>query len=283
MKIAITGATGFIGTNMSQYFESKGYKILGISRKLLSDSNENLLLEVISQSDVVINLAGATINKRWTDNYKKEMRDSRIVTTQKVVDAINKSEKKPHLFISASAVGFYSNTGINDEYLYTKGVGFLSDLCQDWEQEASKVSSDVRLCITRFGVVFANEGGAFEKMALPTKMGLIPIISNGKQLFPWIALVDLIRAIDHIIDDKNISGNINLVAPQILPYKQLMYAIAKRYSGFIPMPVPAFAIKALLGEFGESLTEGQYVVPKKIEKSDFVFKYPTVQDFLVSI
>ena len=158
MRIAISGASGFVGTYLSNYFGNKGYEILPLSRKMLTEEYGGQLADVLSHSDIVINLAGASINGRWTASYKKELHDSRIITTRTLVNAINKLTNKPKIFISASAVGYYSSDRCYDENNAVLGSSFLSNLCCEWENEAKKIASDVRLAITRFGVVLAAKG-----------------------------------------------------------------------------------------------------------------------------
>lgn len=279
MKIAISGASGFIGTNLSHYFESRGHSILPISRTVLADGNEPLLSNILSEADIVINFAGASINKRWTQQYKQELRNSRIITTRKIVETINHSEHKPELLISGSAVGYYHSEGHNNEFAFEKGTGFLSNLCEDWEAEAQNLTSDVRLCITRLGIVLADKGGAFGKMALPTKLGLIPILGSGRQYFPWIDLADLTRAIEYIIYNEEMRHTVNLVAPETISQNSLMHFIAKHYRGVIPLKIPASVLHCIMGESASFLTEGQYVSSKKLQESDFVFKSPTISDF----
>ncbi len=279
MKIAISGASGFIGTNLSHYFESRGHSIFPINRATLSDENKEMLHSILSQADIVINLAGASINKRWTNKYKKELRDSRIITTRKIVETINLSKHKPLLLLSASAVGYYHSEGHHNESVFEKGTGFLSDLCEEWETEAQNLSSDVRLCITRFGIVLADKGGAFGKMALPTKFGLIPILGSGRQYFPWIDLADLTRAIEYIIYNEEIKHIVNLVAPETISQNSLIRYVAKHYRGVIPLKIPAPVLSCIMGESASFLTEGQYVSSKKLQESDFVFKSPTISDF----
>lgn len=279
MNIAISGASGFVGTNLAHYFESRAHTILPINRTALADGNEWILKNIISQADVVINLAGASINKRWTEKYKLELYSSRIITTRKIVDTINNSEHKPHLLISASAVGYYNTQGIHNETVYEKGTGFLSDLCEKWETEAQKVTSDVRLCIVRFGVVLGAKGGAFEKLAFPTKIGLIPIIGSGKQFFPWIDISDLTTAIEYIIYNNSIKYIVNMVAPEIISQNSLIRSVAKSYRGYIPFKIPSKIFYWIMGESASFLTEGQCVGSMKLQQSNFIFNSPTIDDF----
>lgn len=283
MNIAISGASGFIGTHLSHYLESRGHTILSINRVALSNENEHILRDIIHRADVVINLAGASINKRWTKKYKQEMYYSRIITTRKIVDTINNSGHKPHLVISASAVGYYHTQGTHNEEIFEKGTGFLSDLCEEWEAEAKKVSPDVRLCITRFGVVLAAKGGAFEKLARPTKLGIIPIIGSGKQFFPWIDISDLTRAMEYIIYNEGMKDIINMTAPETISQDSLIRSIAKHYRGFIPLKIPTKILSCIMGESASFLTEGQNVISAKLQQSSFTFKSPTISDFCTNL
>ncbi|MGV8090945.1 MAG: TIGR01777 family oxidoreductase [Mangrovibacterium sp.] len=278
MKIAISGASGFVGTYLSRYFTNKGYVISPLNRKIFTTESADLT-DILSQADVVINLAGASINHRWTESYKKELYDSRIITTRKIVETINRLDHKPELLISASAVGYYPSTGCYDEYHARKGEGFLSDLCAKWEQEAGRVSPDVRLAITRLGVVLAPKGGAFEKMVLPARLGVSTIIGTGNQAFSWIDITDLADAMEFIINNSNIDGVVNLVAPDQITNKELMKSIAKHYHSLLTIKIPAFVFRILFGESAEFMTEGQCVQPKKLLESGFVFKSSTIPDF----
>lgn len=283
MRIAISGVSGFIGSYLSQYFIKKGHAILPLFREIFLDKNESELKGLLSQSDIVINLAGAPINHRWTKSYKKELYDSRISPTCKIVNAINDLAEKPKLFISASAVGYYPSEGCYDEYNSKKGTGFLSDLCQAWEDEAEKISPEVRLAITRFGVVLADKGGAFEQMALPAKLGIAPVIGNGNQLFPWIDIVDLACAMEHIINNSEIEGVVNLVASEQITNKELMKAVAKHYKSCFTIKIPTIAFRVLMGEGADFITKGQCVKPQKLLASGFVFKTPLISKFCTNL
>jgi len=175
--IAITGASGFVGTNLTRYFENLDYKIIPISRDILN--NEQKLKSVLEESDVIINLAGANIIGKWTQKYKELLYSSRIDTTKKVVAALNQITGKNKLLISTSAVGIYDNKATHDEN-GTFANDFLSNLCQDWEKEALKAKSEnVKVSIFRFGIVLGQGGGAFAKMITPFKFGLGGVIGSG--------------------------------------------------------------------------------------------------------
>lgn len=151
MRIAISGASGYIGQHLSSFLEGKGYDVIPLGRDLFKEDCFDELCRCVESCEVVINLAGASINKRWTEAYKQELYDSRIYVTRQLVHAINTRRVKPELFISASAVGYYPAFGEYDEYHDYRGMDFLARLCGAWEEEASACSSDVRLVIIPFG------------------------------------------------------------------------------------------------------------------------------------
>lgn len=283
LKIAISGATGFIGSYLSQYFTDKGHVVFPLTRKILMNESDSELAGILSQSDVVINLAGASINHRWTESYKKELYDSRIKTTRKIVATINQISNKPKLLISTSAVGYYPSQGCYDETNAVQGNGFLSSLCEEWEKEAKAVSPDVRLVITRFGVVLAERGGAFEKIVQSAKFGVAGIIGSGEQSFSWIDIADLAQAMEHVINNTNLSGVVNFVAPEQITNKDLIQAAAKHYRSFLTIKIPTCFFRMVFGEAAEFMTEGQCVQPKKLLESGFVFKSPTISEFCASL
>lgn len=279
LKIAISGASGFVGTYLSRYFTDKGYVVFPLNRKTVTGESDSELADVLVQSDVVINLAGAPINHRWTKAYKKELYDSRILTTRKIVDAINRLTHKPQLLISASAVGYYPSKGCYDEYNSTKGNSYLSTLCEEWEQEAERVSPEVRLITTRFGVVLAAKGGAFEKMTGPAKLGVATIIGPGNQPFPWIDRADLARAMEYSIHRSSIDGVVNFVAPEKITNRELIKTVAAHFQSLFVVKIPAFVFRILFGESAVFMTEGQCVQPEKLLKSGFTFQSPTLSTF----
>lgn len=159
MNIAMTGATGYIGKHLSNYLTEKGgHRIIPLGRSMFREGMSGYLIQTLTHCDVVINLAGAPINKRWTPEYKQELFNSRIVVTNRIIRALNAVKTKPKLMISASAVGYYPSEAEVDEYTRTRGEGFLSDLCYAWEKEAKHCPEPTRLVITRFGVVLSPDG-----------------------------------------------------------------------------------------------------------------------------
>lgn len=280
MKIAISGATGFIGTHLSGYLTDKGHRIVPLKRELFNREHFSQLRDIISSSDTVINLAGAPINRRWTQAYKQILLESRLSTTASLVDAINTSPTPPRLFISASASGYYPSTGCYDEYDTPQTTGFLSELCRQWEAEARKVIPEVRLAITRFGIVLSPDGGAFKQLKQITKIKLATIIGPGSQPFTWIDLQDLLRAMAMIIESPNLSGTFNLVAPQKITNAQFTRELAHSTHTLLTLKIPSPFFRLLYGEGATFLTQGQCISPKRLVEAGFQFHSDNIQEFL---
>lgn len=280
MKIAISGASGFIGKHLTAFLTGQGHQVVPLGRAMFRENMSGQLMHVLSHCEVVINLAGASINHRWTAEYKKELYSSRIHVTRKIVQALNGLKQKPSLLISASAVGYYPTEGCFDEDSTERGTGFLSDLCHRWESEALKLPQETRLVITRFGVVLSPDGGALQQMLRPLKMRVAVTIGPGTQMFPWIDIRDLNKAMAHIIATPSINGATNLVAPEMLTQAQLMSKLALRHGRCFKFTMPASFFRLLLGEAAEFITKGQCVRPARLIESGFNFSSPTMDDFL---
>lgn len=281
MRIAITGASGFIGKHLSNYLAAFHHQIIPIGRGLLCEDSFQQLVEVLEDCDVLINLAGATINRRWTPQYKDVICNSRIGTTSRLVCALKSADKKPELMISASAVGYYPSEGEFDEHDDVATEGFLASLCREWEAEAKKCPSETRLVITRFGVVLALDGGAMKEMITPLiRTKVSAVIGSGKQAFPWIDLQDVCKAILFLMEREKAKGVYNLVSPQQINQKHLAHALAKAYRAWATLPVPGFVFRCLFGERSSMLLEGQMVRPSRLLEAGFVFSVPTVEQLL---
>jgi len=278
-KIAISGASGFIGTYLTSFFKDLNYEIVPITRKLLNNDDKKELTALLSGCHAVINLAGETINHIWTRSYKKKLYASRITTTRKIVNAINLSEQKPELFISGSAVGYYPSEGCYDEYSSLNGKGFLAQLCEQWEQEARKISPEVRLAITRFGVVLSPEGGALRKMVLPARFKIATVIGPGTQPFTWIDIKDLSKAMAFIINNSSLKGIINLVSPEQITYKEFTSKVAKYYNSWLKIKIPQLFFRTILGEASQFITQGQCVLPTKLLDSGFRYESSSINQF----
>ena len=281
MRIGMTGASGFIGNHLTEYMTRLNHQIVPIGRRLLREESFQQLVETVEDCDVLINLAGATINQRWTPEYKYVMCDSRIGTTARLVSAIQSAERKPKLMISASAVGYYPTEGEFDEHDEVAVEGFLATPCRDWETEAKKCPPDTRLVITRFGVVLAIDGGAMQEMIKPLiRTKVSAILGSGRQAFPWISIEDVCKAMHFLIDKEAAKGVYNFVSPQQITQGHLAHELSKAYGAWATLPVPGLLFQCLFGERSSMLLEGQRVRPSRLLEVGYEFSVPTVEKLL---
>lgn len=280
MKIAISGATGFVGTHLSAYLKDRGDEVVSLPRELFNAGEREMLAGVLSQCDAVINLAGAPLDKRWTAAYRREIYDSRIGTTRAIVEAINSLRRKPRLFLSASAVGYYPSSGCYAESDAKKGEGFLSDLCRDWEEEAARVSPDVRCVIARFAVVLSWDGGAFPKMAYPAQHRIAVQFGSGMQNLAWIDLRDLLRAIEFVMTHPAIHGPVNMASPRRINQGQFTRALAHHFRSWLVLPLPAVLLHIMWGDASQLILSGQCAYPEKLLAHGFTFRSHGIRDFL---
>lgn len=280
MKIAISGASGFIGRKLTDRFTELDYTVIPLSR-IDIEKGEDYLSEKINGCHIIINLAGAPIAKRWTKLYKDILYNSRISTTRLIVNAINKLKVKPKLFLTASAIGIYDSINIHDEVSVDFADNFLSEICKNWEIEAQKAT--IETVILRFSVVLDKNAGAFPKMYLPFKLGFGGKIGSGKQWFSWIYIDDLINAIIHIIKREQRVSVYNLVAPKSLTNKEYTQILSAKLNKPAFFTIPEFVFKVLYGEGSLVITDGQNVIPKRLLSEGFVFKFDTIEKALDSL
>ncbi|KAB7884957.1 TIGR01777 family oxidoreductase [Poseidonibacter ostreae] len=274
--LAITGSSGFVGTNLRKLFENNGFNVIGIKRDELKDDKK--LLTIIETSDIIINLAGANIISRWTESYKKTLYNSRLDTTKALVSAMQKAEKKPELFISTSAVGIYKNSTCYDEEYYEYEDDFLANLCKDWENEALKAKElGIRTAIFRFGIVLGKGGGALDKMLTPFKLGLGGTIGYGLQSFSFIHLEDLLNAYSFVYENKDLEGVFNLTAPEPSTNYDFTKALGKSLNRPTILPIPEFVLNIIFSEGAKVLTDGQCVKPKKLLDNGFEFEFEDIK------
>lgn len=303
MKVAITGATGLVGSRLVEKLKAENHQILVLTRnpdkakKIFPNSafpqveivqyNPQASGEwqkVISGCDAVINLAGAPIAERWTPQYKQEILSSRQTVTQKVVEAIKQAEAKPQVLVSASAIGYYgtSETATFDE-TSASGADFLAEVCQTWEAEAEKVKeAGVRLVIPRIGIVLAN-GGALGKMLGPFQMFAGGPIGSGRQWFSWIHRDDLVDLIIEALKRPDMEGVFNATAPNPVRMEQFCQTLGEVMNRPSWLPVPDFVLELLLGDGSKVVLEGQQVLPKHTQEVNFQYKYPELKPALKEI
>ncbi len=281
MRVLIAGGTGFIGSYLSKRFILNGFDVNFVSRsKAHVQWNEAELIEALEKTDILINLAGKTINCRHNSENKKQIYNSRIETTKMLGGALLKCKNAPKLWINASASAIYKsdNEHCHTESNYKKGTDFLAKTVQDWE----KVFFDFNLSTTRqialrTSVVLGKNGGAFKPLQLLTKYGLGGKAGNGKQYFSWIHIEDYFRIIEFIIENESITGAINATSPTPLPNSDFMKTMREVAGCKMGIPAPEFAIK--LGAFFIN-TEASLLLnpvrfcPELLLKSGFEFKYP---------
>lgn len=279
-NIAISGASGFIGSHLASHFAQLGYTISPISRTILMNDDDTDLREILSTSQIVINLAGAPINRFWTNSYKRKLYNSRIISTRKIVQVINQLQDKPQLLISASAIGYYPSEGCYTEYDSKRGSGFLSNLCHDWEYESSLIDSDVRLVVARLGVVLSHNGGAFDQMSFTTRFNVATTVGDSDHVLSWISISDLTAAIDKVIHTSTINGAVNFVAPQSITNRDMLSAMASHYKCVFRIRIPSSLAHILLGEAASFIVDSPCALPQKLLKSDFQYTSPSFNDFL---
>lgn len=267
MKIALTGANGFIGSHIQNTFSD----CVIIER---NDSEEEILNK-LKDVEVVINLAGAPIIKRWSDPYKKTLVSSRIDTTRKIVNAINKSDVKH--FISTSAIGAYPNNITCNEYYTEHATDFLGDLTKQWEEEAFKCEKPT--AIIRFGVVLGKEGGALAQMLTPFSLGVGGIIGNGKMMTSWIDVSDLMRIYKFIIE-KKLTGIYNAVSNEPVTNYKFTKTLGAVLNRPTILPIPVFVLKIMYAEAASVLTDSKKVYPKALLDAGFTFEYPDIETSL---
>ena len=283
MIVAISGATGFIGQKLTTRLRTLASSVRFIDRVSLALSEDDFLREKIEGADVIINLAGASVSKKWTSEYKNEILSSRVNTTRKIAEAINRATVKPRLFISASATGIYPSSGIHSEESVTTSGSFLAKVCTEWEREARTAENSTRLVLLRIGVVLGDDGGMLEKIATPFRYGLGGKLGSGRQGFSFIHIRDLVSAILFILENEQMKGVINAVSPYPTDNAEFTQTLARVFGQPAFLTVPSFALKWMLGEGAEVALDGQKVVPEKLLKAGFRFEYPTIRNALVNL
>ena len=300
MKIFITGGTGFVGTSLTKELIAQGHRVTLLTRTIKPGrtlpSGATFLegnplqpgpwQKAVPDHDVFINLAGASIFSRWTDAAKKEIRESRLLTTRNLVSALAERKGLETLLLSTSAVGYYGFH--EDEELGEEsppGTDFLAQVCRDWEAEAQKAEQyGVRVIRCRFGIVLGERGGALDQMLPLFKKGLGSPLGSGRQWFSWIHQRDLSRIFLFLLDRKEVSGPLNCTAPQPVTNKELTRLLAEALGrpAFLPA-VPGFILKLVLGEFGNVLLTGQRVLPRKLLTLGYEFLYPELKKALQNL
>ena len=285
-RIAITGASGLIGSALVGYLKSQGHTVQRLVRRPAVSAEEitwdptagTVDMEALAGVDAVIHLAGAGVSdKRWTKKYKSEILNSRLLGTTTIAKAV--AIVKPQVFISASAIGWYGESG-NRAVVETDRVGddFLAAVCREWES-AADLAGDVRTVKLRTGLVLDPTGGALGKMLPIFRFGLGGKLSNGKQWWSWITLHDQIRAIAFLLENK-VSGPVNLTSPNPVTNSEFTAGLARAMHRPALFPVPALALKIVLGGFSSEVLGSKKVMPQALTEAGFTFDYPHISSAL---
>jgi len=301
MKIVVAGASGLIGRRLSKALVGSGHALISLTTGTIAPGAkpDPLFKRVqwdgrtvgewrhhLEGSSVVINLSGQSLSSgRWTAARKQVLIASRLNSTRALVEAMRTQKEKPSVFINASAVGYYGPVASGEVAEdHPPGSDFLAMLCAQWEKEALAASYlGVRTVVVRSGVVLDTEGGALQRLLLPFRFFVGGPLGNGAQWMPWIHREDQVRAILHAIDEARISGPVNLVAPDAVTMAEFSKALGRVLHRPSLVTVPAFVLRALLGEMASVVLTGQRAIPQKLIQSGFRFLHPTLPEALSSL
>jgi uncharacterized protein len=300
-KIIITGATGLIGKKLCQALFDRGDAVTVFSRNIQAakkklpfiknfvEWNYNKPEEWKSHldgKDSIVHLAGVNLfSKRWSEDFKKKIIDSREVSTKNLVEAFKDFREKPRVFVSASGVGYYGDGG---ETILTedspKGKDFLADVCDVWERESQKTGDyGIRNVQVRTGIVLSTEDGALKQMLLPFKYFIGGSLGSGKQWFPWLHIDDVVRIYIHAIDNKNLSGAVNAACPNIVRMKEFAKTLGKVMKRPSLFPVPEFVLRVVVGEAAGTVATGQRVSVDKLLNSKYKFGFENLEEALAEL
>lgn len=308
--VLITGGTGMVGRYLTAYLLQKGYAVNWLSRKAgggKSQENKNqenkghgskvqvfewdidrqtIDVAAISSADHIIHLAGAGVaDKRWTPKRKQEILDSRTKSSALIVKALSEIPNKVRTVVSASAIGWYGPDRPDSKSPFTEDIpyypGFLGDTCKAWEDSIAPVTAlNKRLVRLRIGIVLSGTGGAITEFKKPLRAGIAPIFGSGKQIVSWIHIYDLCNLFLYAIENRDVQGIFNAVAPNPVSSRALILALGRSMEKklLIPAPVPSFLLKIILGEMSIEILKSATVSSKKIEAAGFQFTYPAIEE-----
>ncbi len=286
-KVLITGSSGLIGSALIPILEAQGFQVFRLLRQQQADQpywdidKQIIELKSCPTPDIVIHLAGENITSgRWSESKKQQLLDSRVLSTELLVDHFKQMDNRPRLFICASAIGYYGNRG---QQVLTEqdhpGCDYVSLIAKQWEQASQGACElGIRVVNLRSGIVLSNRGGALNKMLLPFKLGLGGQIGNGKQVMSWIDINDWIKALIFIINHPTLSGPVNLTAPNPVNNKHFTKVLATQLHRPALFPLPAAMVKLLFAQMGEELLlSSSHVLPKSLIDAGFEFDYETIE------
>ena len=305
--VLITGGTGLVGKALTKVLVKKGYTVIiltrdvgdrkagpGISYAAWNVAKQEIDITALQQADYIVHLAGAgVVDKRWTETYKKEIVESRTESSRLIYEALKNNTNKVKAIVSASAIGWYGASPLQTspdwggfEENENADSSFLGQTCKLWEASIEPVESlGKRLVILRTGIVLSNNGGALVEFKKPIKLGVAAILGNGKQIVSWIHVDDLCSMYIAGIENENLSGSYNAVAPNPVSNKTLTISLAKALKGtfYLPLIVPAFVLKIMMGQRSVEVLKSTTVSCKKILDTGFEFKFKTIEAALENL
>lgn len=297
MRIAVTGGSGFVGTDLSRHLLRAGHHVTAFGSRahfgLIDHGAFNYVSAdtthpgpwqgEITGADLIFNLAGRSIFQRWTKRYKQQIYDSRILTTRHLVGAL--PEQSNAVLVSTSAVGYYGNCG-DTELTESSAIGsdFLSEVAKDWEAEAMAAETKgVRVAIARFGIVLGRGGGALQKMIPAFRSFMGGPLGSGRQWFPWIHMDDMVAALEFLGTGAELTGPVNVCAPQPVRNSQMAEALGRALGRPAKMAAPAFVLKMVMGELAGTLLGSQRALPERLLASGFEFTFPQIDTALKNL
>ncbi len=295
--ILITGGTGLVGKALVELLVKKKYQVIILTRSIknltaqpnisyaLWDVNASKIdVAAVTKADAIIHLAGAGVmDKKWTDAYKKEIETSRTQSAALLINTLKNNVHNVKVLISASAIGWYGEDKIPQHYFTENDApdkSFLGDVCKLWEESVETPEEiKIRVCKLRIGIVLSKNGGAYKEFRTPLKFGVAAILGSGKQIVSWVHVDDLCRQFLYALENENINGAYNAVAPIPLSNKALTLCMAKAIKGkfFIPIHVPSFLLKTMMGQRSIEILKSSTVSCNKIKATGFTYVYPSIE------
>lgn len=295
-RVLISGASGLIGSALAADFRKRGDEVIALVRRSVRNGHERewhperpVPPDLVSGSDAIIHLSGENVAGRWNEAKKRRIHDSRVITTQNLTRALAAAEKKPAVFVCASAIGYYGDRG--DEILTESspaGEGFFPDCCREWESATNSARQDgIRVANLRTGIVLSRSGGALKQMLLPFRLGLGGRLGNGRQWWSWIHIEDFVRAVMRIVEPAAATapiGPINMTAPNPSTNAEFTKMLAHALHRPTLLPLPEAMVRLAFGELAdEGLLSSAKVVPERLLASGFQFKFPELDGALADL
>jgi uncharacterized protein (TIGR01777 family) len=291
MRIAITGSTGLVGTRLTEFFQEEGHQVLRLVRKTGQGGRETaywqpetgeIEAEALEGTEVLVHLAGKSINGRWTKRRKEEILLSRTKGTRLIAETLAALKRPPKVLLSASGVGMTHEDVREVDESNSLGSGFLSDVIKEWEKSTRPAEeAGIRVVHLRFGLVLSPRGGALKQMLPAFKLGLGGRLGHGRQGVSWVALEEIPRIVRFLIDREEVSGPVNIVSPNPVSNAEFIRALGEALRRPVRIPMPAFALKLMFGEVAEELLlKGNRAIPRKLLDAGYTFRYPDLEPAL---